>query len=239
MSLLELERVSKRRRGSPAQRDVLREVSLELDSGEYVVIWGLRGSGRSTLLSVAAGIEDPDSGAVRFQGTDLAQLRGHALGEGIGYCHKRLRGEGEGILEDVMMGLLARGVPSPQARSRAYGALERAGVQDQALAVPGDLDACGAVRVALARTLALQPRLLVIDEPTTGVELTERDGILLLLRSLANEGIAVLASSMEPTGLSGADRTLALSDGELRGALKPSLGTVVPLHGPERRRATG
>jgi ABC-type sugar transport system ATPase subunit len=82
------------------------------------------------------------------------------------------------------------------------------------------------------------PRLLVIDEPTSGVELIERDGILLLLRSLANDGIAVLASSMEATGLSGADRTLALSDGELRGTLKPQLGTVVPLHDPERRQAT-
>jgi ABC-type lipoprotein export system ATPase subunit len=238
MSLLALEHVSKRRREGGGQRAVLSDVSLELDSCEYVVVWGLRGSGRATLLSIAAGIEQPDSGAVRFQGANLAHLRGDALGEGIGYCHKRLRGEGEGILEGVMMSLLARGVPSPQARARAYGALERAGVQDHAMAAPGDLDACSVVRVALARALVLAPRLLVIDEPTSGVELIERDGILLLLRSLANDGIAVLASSMEATGLSGADRTLALSDGELRGTLKPQLGTVVPLHDPERRQAT-
>jgi ABC-type lipoprotein export system ATPase subunit len=236
MSLLELRNVSKRRRGGMRDRIVLREVSLEVDRGEYVVIWGQRGSGRSTLLSVAAGIEAPDTGTVCFEGSDLAASRGDVLGEGIGYCPRRLRGEGHGALDEAMMGLLARGVPPGQARARAVRALERAGAQDHAMADTRDLDAGETVRVALARTLALQPQLLVIDEPTSGVELIARDAILLLLRSLANDGIAVLATTAEPTGLSGADRTLALSDGELRGSLTPQLGTVLPL---QRRRAVG
>ena len=68
------------------------------------------------------------------------------------------------------------------------------------------LDEGESVRVAIARTLALEPALLVIDEPIRGVDLLERDGILALLRSLADEGIAVLASTAESTGLAGADR---------------------------------
>jgi D-xylose transport system ATP-binding protein len=80
---------------------------------------------------------------------------------------------------------------------------------------------------------------LIIDEPTNGVELMQRDGILLLLRALANDGIAVLASAAESADLSGADRTLALSDGELRGDPEPELATVVSLHGRTRRLATG
>lgn len=92
MSLLELSHVSKRRRGAMRDRIVLRDVSLEVDRGEYVVIWGQRGSGRPTLLGVAAGIEGPDTGTVCFQGSDLAASRGDVLGEGIGYCPRRLRG---------------------------------------------------------------------------------------------------------------------------------------------------
>jgi ABC-type lipoprotein export system ATPase subunit len=239
MTLLELDQVSKRLRDGLRERIVLGNVSLELDGGEYIVIWGRRGSGRSTLLAIAAGIQEPDSGTVQFQGSDLAAIRGDALGEGIGYCQTRLGcREGHGILDEVMVALLARGVAPPQARARAIRALERVGV-DHSSIPPGELETGDAVRVALARTLALQPLLIVIDEPTSGVELIDRDGILLLLRSLANDGIAVLASTSESTGLSGADRSLALSDGQLRGSLTPELGTVLPLHDSERRRASG
>jgi ABC-type sugar transport system ATPase subunit len=239
MSLLTLERVSKRVGSGGRARIVLREVSLALEGGEYMVVWGMRGSGRSTLLRLAAGVEAPDSGIVRFDGKDL-QGRGQALGEGIGYCHKHFgAGEGRGALDQVMMGLLACGIAHGDARAKAASALDRCGMADRSRAPLGELDRAEQVRVALARALAPSPRLLIIDEPTNGVELMQRDGILLLLRALANDGIAVLASAAESADLSGADRTLALSDGELRGDPEPELATVVSLHGRARRLATG
>jgi ribose transport system ATP-binding protein len=94
------------------------------------------------------------------------------------------------------------------------------------------LDGADAVRVAVARALARQPKLLVIDEPILGVDLLARDTILLLLRSLADEGIAVLTSTTETTGLAGADRALSLGGGELRGSSSPELASVVPLRRP-------
>jgi ABC-type sugar transport system ATPase subunit len=100
------------------------------------------------------------------------------------------------------------------------------------------LDVGESVRVAIARTLALEPALLVIDEPIKGVDLLERDGILALLRSLADEGIGVLASTGESTGLAGADRGLVISEGELRGAPPAELATVLPLRRPAGWRAT-
>lgn len=239
MSLLTLERVSKRVGSGGRARTVLREVSLALERGEYMVVWGMRGSGRSTLLRLAAGVEAPDSGIVRFDGKDL-QGRGQELGEGIGYCHKHFgAGEGRGALDQVMMGLLARGIAHGDARAKASSALDHCGMADRSRAPLGELDRAEQVRVALARALAPSPRLLIIDEPTNGVELMQRDGILLLLRELANDGIAVLASAAESADLSGADRTLALSDGELRGDPEPELATVVSLHGRTRRLATG
>jgi ABC-type multidrug transport system ATPase subunit len=240
MSLLELHAVGKRYGGPARERLVLCEVSLQLQAGELVVVWGLKGSGRSTLLRVAAGIEAPDSGTVRFEGRDLAEHGEDLLGGGVGYCERTFRyAEGQGVLEQVTVGLLARGVPPRQARTAAQRSLARVDAEQTARQRLATLEEGESVRVAIARTLALEPALLVIDEPTRGVDLLERDGILALLRSLADEGIAVLASTGESTGLAGANRGLVISEGELRGAPPAELATVLPLRRPAGRRATG
>jgi putative ABC transport system ATP-binding protein len=227
--LLRLEAVSKSRRDGRRSRPVLQDVHLEVYECEYVVVWGLRCSGRSTLLRVAAGVERPDRGRVWFEGRELRHAN-DALGDGIGFCQKHVgSGECRNVRDFVTMGLLARGTHASRARGTASRVLERCGVRDLAGAVAADLTRAEVVRVTLARTLALDPRLLVVDEPTSGVELGERDPLLLLLRSIADDGISVLASTGESAGLSGADRTLVISSGLLRGEIVPELAHVVPL----------
>jgi ABC-type multidrug transport system ATPase subunit len=238
MSLLELHGVHKRYADDAGERTVLRGVALQAEAGELVVVWGLRRSGRSTLLRVAAGIVPPDAGTVRFDGRDLASGGERLLGESIGYCQKTLRfADGHTGLDHAMVGLLSRWVPPAKARLRALEALERAGVAYCARMTRRELSSAEAVRVGLARTLALRPRMIVIDEPVKGVELSERDPILGLLRALADEGVTVLASTGESTGLSQADRGLVLGDGELRGAPPQELAPVLPLR--PRREASG
>jgi putative ABC transport system ATP-binding protein len=237
MSLLELDAIHKRYRDESGERTVLRNVSLQADTRQLVVVWGLRRSGRSTLLRVAAGIEPPDAGTVLFDGQDLASQGERLLGEGIGYCQKTLRfADGHTGLDHAMVGLLSRWVPPAKARSRALGALERTGVAHCARMTRRELSSAEAVRVGLARTLALKPRIVVIDEPVKGVELSERDPILGLLRSLADEGVTVLTSTGESTGLSQADRGLVLGGGELRGAPPTEMAEVLPLHSARGRR---
>jgi len=235
MSLLELRDVVKRYRDGRSERVVLRGVSMALEAGELGVVWGPRGAGRSTLLRVAAGLEAPEQGIVLFAGVDLAANGEEVLGDGIGYCH---RSHGSGgwqlVLDQVMVSLLARGVAPDAARSSAHAALERTGAAECAGLRLNALRAGEAIRVALARVLALEPRMLVVDEPTAGVEAAERDGILSLLRSFADDGVAVLASTGEPAGLSGTARSWVLGEGELRGAPVSELAPVVPL-----RRAAG
>ena len=230
MSLLALTDVSKRYRQGQREHVLLDEVSLALDPGELVAVWGLRRSGRTTLLRIAAGIEAPESGSVRFAGHDLAAGYEHTLGEGIGYVHKGLSSrEEQGVLEQIAAPLLARGISVEHARERARDALTRARAQACAAARVGDLGAGETVRVAIARTLALSPALLVIDEPASAVELSERDEILSLLRALAGEGIAVLASTGEASEMAGAHRALTLGEGRLRGPSAPELAPVVAL----------
>jgi putative ABC transport system ATP-binding protein len=238
MSLLDLQSVSKHRVCGPRRTAVLDAASLSIDAGELVAVWGLRGSGRTTLLRVAAGIDAPDAGTVRFAGRDLAEHGEQLLGREINYCQTAFRtARGQTAIDEVIVGLLVNGAASADARLRACEALERVGGERLGGRRISELDAGERTRLALAVALALQPQLLVIDEPVAGVELHERDGILLLLRSLADEGTAVLMTVGEATGLTGADQSLTLGDGELRGSGKRRLEPVADLG--LRRRASG
>jgi putative ABC transport system ATP-binding protein len=238
VSLLELRGVGKFHVRGLRRIQVLRDVSLEVDAGELVTVWGLRRSGRSTLLAVAAGIDAPDSGAVFFEGTDLSSRGAKVLGYGVGYCHQGVGvASGRRVIDNVRAGLLAHGMSVPAAHSRAHEALQRVGVERFNELMLGDLDVAETVRVAIARALVLGPRVLVIDEPTKGVDLLQRDEIVLLLRSLADEGIAVLVSDCDGSGLADADRALTLADGELRGRKTPEMGAVLPLQRPAGKRS--
>lgn len=236
MTLLELERVGKSY--SRGARVALDEVSLVIDAGEMVVVWGERQSGRSTLLRIAAGIEIPEKGVVRFDEHDLAS-RGNKLGDdGISYCRREFRPErGPTVLDQLMSSQFARRIPQSLALTHAWRALQRVEAGWCATLATNELKTEEIVRVAVARALTSNPRLLVIDEPTIGVDPLARDDVLKLLRSLADEGIAILASTGEGTGLLGADRVLSLDKGKLNGELTPNLATVSDLS--RRRQARG
>lgn len=234
MSLLTLEHVGKHYGSGAKSRIALRDISFEVEPGQLVAVWGRRRSGRSTLLRLAAGIERPDTGTVCLEGEDIYTLPTRGLDE-IGYCRTSFRpSEGQLILDHLLLGQMSRGIKATTARIRASDALRRVGSERLAARRPGDLDAAERVRVAIARALVRTPRLLVIDEPVIGVDLLARDGILSLLRSLADEGTAVLTSTAETAGLENADRALALSDGELNASAVPDTAAVIPL-----RRASG
>ncbi len=233
MSLLELIDVCKR---GGRRAPVLDHATLQIDPGELVAVWGLRGSGRTTLLRLAAGIDRPDSGRVLFEGRDLARHAEDLLGREIGYCRRPIGAGGAGrarggrpASEEVVVGLLVNGRSPASARTRAGEALARVGGESFSGRGLAELDAGELTRLSIAHALAMEPRLLVIDEPVSGVELYQRDEILLLLRSLADEGTAVLMSVGETTGLTGADRSLTIGDGELCASPRQELAPVVPL----------
>jgi ABC-type multidrug transport system ATPase subunit len=231
VSLLALESVTKRYGRGSMERVALRAASLEIEPGELVVVWGRRRSGRSTLLRVAAGLERPDEGVVWFESRDLSTPGADAVRGRIRFCRKTFRpAGGQLVLDQLVMGQLTRGVPSSMARSRARECLRRVGAERCASMRPGELDHAEVVRVAIARALVHEPKLLVIDEPTLGVDLRIRDQILSLLRSLTSEGTAVLMSAGETTCLYGADRALSLGSGVLHGEIDAAeLAPVVPL----------
>jgi len=230
MSLLVLDRVSKRYPGRRRTAVALDAVSLTVVGGELVCVWGGRGSGRTTLLRVAAGLVRPDSGRVVFDGRELAAGAEAATGRGLAYAQPQLLGpRRQRLLDRLAVALVAGGSGRREARSRAGAALERVGAGDCRDAHLGELDATESVRAGIAQALLAEPRLLVVDEPTAAVPLIERDGVLALLRSVADEGVAVLMTAGEAIALAGVDRALTLSGGRLRSDVAPGRATVIPL----------
>jgi ABC-type multidrug transport system ATPase subunit len=234
MSLLALDGVTKRfgRRGRGGLEQVaLREVELEVEAGELVAVWGRRRSGRTTLLQVASGVERPSEGIVRFGGVDLARRPMLGRQGGIAYASTYFsRVIGETGLDQVAAPLLGGGLSASAAQAPAFDALRRVGAVDCAQLDVDALDHDEAIRVALARALATDPRLLVVDEPTQELRLADaRDRVLELLRSLADDGIAVLTTAAEAAELAGADRALTIDRGELHGATRPAAGQVLEL----------
>jgi ABC-type lipoprotein export system ATPase subunit len=230
MSLLELRNVGKRHSRAGRTVVVLEDASLSIDAGEQVAVWGPRGSGRTTLLRVAVGIDPADTGSVHFDGRDLATHAERIIGREIAFCQKEFRADNsQTAAGTLLLGLLVKGVTQAEARVRMREALQRVDGQTLGPRRLAELHAGERIRVAIAQALTLEPRLIVVDEPVAGVDLHERDDILLLLRSLADDGIAILMTVGETTGLSGTDQALTIGDGELRGSIKRQLEPVADL----------
>jgi ABC-type ATPase involved in cell division len=236
MSLLRLEGVSKRYRRGRREVVALDDVSLAIAPGELVAVWGMPRSGRTTLLRIAAGLEQPDEGEVRFADCTLADRHHDGLRAGIGFVHLGSAATGgESILDDVAMPLLARGAPPEVARGRAMLQLERVGAAACAQLQPRELEPTERVRVALAQALVTSPHLLLVDDPTRHVDLLEREAVLLLVRSIADGSVAVLMTTGEAMGVSGVDRALTISGGVVRAETAAALANVVALHGGRQR----
>lgn len=234
MTLLALQHVSKAYRRGRQESPALRDVSLEIGAGEIVGVWGRRFSGRTTLLRVAAGLEAPDGGRVLLDGVEVADHPEGVLRRRVAYCHTSFApAHAELVVEHVAVPLLAVGTRIDRACTRAQAMLDRLGAGACAEMRPHQLAQGELVRVVLARALLQQPQLLLIDEPTSGVDLLERDDLLTTLCVTAkDERIAVLLTASEPPGLAGADRVLSLSEGSLLGDAVPRVAEVVPFKRP-------
>jgi putative ABC transport system ATP-binding protein len=240
LSLLVMDGVTQRHRHGRIERGVLDDVSLEVQAGELVAVWGPRRSGRSTLLRVAAGIELAHDGRVVFDGHDLARCRDRVLGRGIGYVKLNFSPlEGGSVLEQVGNGLFAERMSAGMVRRAAQEALVRVGAESCAELAPSDLDAGEVVRVAIARALVGSPKLLVADEPASGVDLQQRDSILRLLRVVANSGVAVLTATGDGAALAGVDHALSLDRGSLYASSSAEQAPVIQLRRSPPSASTG
>jgi branched-chain amino acid transport system ATP-binding protein len=190
MSRLTISGITKRFGGITANRDV----SFEVASGELVGIIGPNGSGKSTLFEVISGFSRPDAGEVRLDGgrlTGLAPDRVCRLG--IARTFQKLRPfAGLTVVDNVVIGALTRTRDVRHARERAHALLDRVGLGEKASAHAGTLSTGQRKRLELARALATEPRVLLLDEVTGGVDQRSIPGLVGLVRELHREGLTLL-----------------------------------------------
>jgi putative ABC transport system ATP-binding protein len=216
-SLLSLRHVSKSYWRDPNETVVLADVSLDVHGGEVVAIWGQRGSGKTTLATIAAGIEPPDGGAVLFEGRDLKSRSGlaDALHEGIGWLERMRPGDDLPIIDYVALPLFGKHSPR-SARRHAVAALARVGIAERATERWETLSDGERTLVAIAHALVRSPRLLIADTPTANLDLFQREELMGLLRSAADEdNLGVLITVPDMPEAAHAHQIGSLSAGEL------------------------
>ncbi len=199
---------------------VLRDIDLEVRRGQVIVVLGPSGSGKSTLCRAINRLEPIDSGTITIdgrvlpaEGRQLAELRsdvGMVFQSFNLFAHKT-------ILENVALApTKVRKRPKDQARSEAMALLERVGVADQADKYPAQLSGGQQQRVAIARSLAMNPKVMLFDEPTSALDPEMINEVLAVMGALAEGGMTMLVVTHE-MGFArrAADRVVFMSDGAI------------------------
>ncbi|MFV0634514.1 ABC transporter ATP-binding protein [Demequina sp.] len=216
--VLSLRGVSKAYGEGDSTVHALRGATLEVAAGEMVAVMGTSGSGKSTLLSVAGAMVDPDSGEVSVAGESLvgmsASARARVRRERIGFVFQDFNLiPALTVLENVTLPLDLDGQSRATARSEARRALAAVGLRERAKNFPDELSGGQRQRVAIARAMVGRRRLVLADEPTGALDSVTGDRILKILRTLAEEGAAVVLVTHDARHAAWADRIVQLADG--------------------------
>jgi putative ABC transport system ATP-binding protein len=196
-------------------------VTLTLEPGEVVAIYGPSGSGKSTLLLLSAGMLEPDRGQILFGGVDVGRLSARKRAAprlSLGFVFQTFQlMPGVSAAHNATLKLLAEGWKPGRAREQALRWLELVGLDGRAHQPPERLSMGECQRVAIARALANEPRLILADEPTGSLDTARSGEILELLSRIAHERrVGVLLATHDPEAASFADRVFELRDGQLR-----------------------
>jgi glutamate transport system ATP-binding protein len=180
---------------------VLRDIDLDVDRGQVVVVLGPSGSGKSTLCRIINRLETIDSGSIAIdgerlpaEGRELARMRsevGMVFQSFNLFAHKT-------IVENVMLApVKVRRIDKNRARTQAMALLDRVGIANQAEKYPAQLSGGQQQRVAIARSLAMQPKVMLFDEPTSALDPEMITEVLTVMTTLAAEGMTMLVVTHE------------------------------------------
>ncbi|MEX0848599.1 MAG: ATP-binding cassette domain-containing protein [Candidatus Dependentiae bacterium] len=179
-------------------KNILHAISCRLMPNRIAVLIGQSGAGKTTLLKTLAGLLPFEQGAISIDGNELKYATPQQRAELIGYvfqdfnlfCNLT-------VLENCIDPQLVHGADSQQARQKALQQLQAFGMNDFINAYPAELSGGQKQRVALARTLCLNPRVLLLDEPTASLDPINTDFLIVMLKKLAQNGLVIVLSSQD------------------------------------------
>ncbi|TCU78629.1 lipoprotein-releasing system ATP-binding protein [Bradyrhizobium sp. R2.2-H] len=221
--ILRLERVCKTYNvGLPSEAEVLHDIDLELGHGEFLALMGPSGSGKSTLLNIVGLLDRPTSGRLLIKGRDtglldddeLTHLRGHTIG--FVFQHHLLISAFT-ARENIMMPMLAdRGFPSAEIAARADHLLAEVGLERFGNNLANNMSGGQQQRVAVARALAMNPDLVLADEPTGNLDSKSADAVFELMRRVNREsGTSFLLVTHNLDLARRCDRIIEVVDGRI------------------------
>ncbi|WP_245575034.1 ABC transporter ATP-binding protein [Chitinilyticum litopenaei] len=208
--------------GTAIETEVLHGIDLSLQPGEFCAVMGPSGSGKSTLLNLVGLLDRPTAGSLRLFDTEttglddhaLTRLRGHHIGFVFQYHHLITAFS---VLENVMMPMLgAAGFPDAAMQQRASALIASVGLSQWQNQPAGKLSGGQQQRVAIARALAMNPALVLADEPTGNLDTKSADDVFALLQDVNREhGTTVLFVTHNPTLAARCPRTIHVIDGRV------------------------
>ena len=227
-NILSLERVSKSyNEGLPTEVEVLHDIDLTVRKGEFLALIGPSGSGKSTLLNIIGLLDRPTRGRLSIKGEDtsaldestLTHLRGHTLGFVFQY---HLLISAFTALENVMMPMLVgRGFPNAEMKERAHALMAHVGLEKFENNLALNMSGGQQQRVAIARALAMNPDLVLADEPTGNLDTQTANSVFALMREVNQEsGTSFLLVTHNLDLARRCDRIVELVDGRVVGGRK-------------------
>lgn len=198
--------------------EVLKGIDLTVRRGEKVVVLGPSGSGKSTMLRCINALENADSGSIKVAGQEITdrKININKVREHLGMVFQRFNlWPHKTVIENVMLGqMVVSGKSKEAAQKRALETSERVGLADKADQYPVRLSGGQQQRVAIARTLAMDPKVILFDEPTSALDPELVGEVLAVMKSLADDGMTMIVVTHEITfAREVADRVIFMDGG--------------------------
>ena len=199
---------------------VLKDVSLQVDEGEYVAIMGPSGSGKSTLMNIIGCLDRPTSGGYELAGQDVLKLSDNAVASvrlhSIGFVFQNFQLlPRQTALDNVALPLIYAGIRKKKRRERAKEALIRVGLEDRLDFKPTQLSGGQKQRVGIARAMVNNPKILLADEPTGALDSRSSKQVMELFQKLNDEGVTVIMITHDRGIAEHAKRIVDIFDGEI------------------------
>jgi putative ABC transport system ATP-binding protein len=220
MNLIRLQSISRRYRMGAETIHALRELSLNVERGEYVAIMGPSGSGKSTLMNLIGCLDTPSGGTYELNGINVGEMDDNQLAEvrnrEIGFVFQTFNLLPRATaLHNVELPLIYAGVPADDRRHLALEALGHVGLADRINHRPNELSGGQGQRVAIARALVNRPSILLADEPTGNLDSKTGAEIMVVFDALAQKGHTIIVVTHEEDVAHCARRVIRLRDGQV------------------------